>query len=106
MNILLNREEFKTEDDISEDVQDENIMIKNIKEGLDTIKFKQKRAEKNQLKKKSTLSVKSILGKAIADKHLEKANNSCLIDPNNTYKLHWDIFMTVLLLYSCVVTPL
>ena len=41
-------------------------------------------------------------------KELEKnqrATGSYLIHPTNIYKLNWDILVTIVLLYSCVSTP-
>ena len=28
-----------------------------------------------------------------------------MIDPNNEYKGHWDLFITVVLLFTCIITP-
>ena len=35
----------------------------------------------------------------------EEKSKHCLIEPSNTFKLHWDVLMTVILLYSCIATP-
>lgn len=32
-------------------------------------------------------------------------SSTCLIDPTNDYKVNWDIFITAVLLFSCLVTP-
>ena len=30
----------------------------------------------------------------------------CMIMPSNTYKSYWDLFITLVLVYTCIVTPL
>lgn len=36
----------------------------------------------------------------------EESVRDCLIDPQNTYKLYWDVFITAVLIYSCLMTTL
>lgn len=42
-------------------------------------------------------------GKVVDEEDLVCAK--CLIPPNNSCKLHWDMLVTALLLYSCFATP-
>ena len=32
-------------------------------------------------------------------------NDNCIIVPTNDYKINWDIFITLVLLFSCTITP-
>ena len=32
-------------------------------------------------------------------------SQNCLLMPSNHYKLYWDMFITIVLLASCVLTP-
>ena len=37
-------------------------------------------------------------------KELLAKQNNCLIMPENDYKVRWDCFITIVLLYSCIIT--
>lgn len=48
--------------------------------------------------------LKTVAGKKVDDDE-EEIRNKCIIDPTNSFKLNWDVFVTILLMYSCIATP-
>ena len=51
------------------------------------------------------LKLKELILRKAALKEEPRTLNPYLINPGNTWKLNWDMLITVILLYSCIATP-
>ena len=78
-----------------------NTTIGSLKSRLEKVESTQKNVGKlNQL----SMKIKAKIGEALHRNFVRK-KESYLFHPSVEWKLNWDVLMTVLLIYSCVATP-
>ena len=88
---------------VDPNAQKEVNKIMEIKENLDKVLQRQHRAGLTD----NIIKTNKITGlfKSCVKKTTEQAPDGFMFIPSNSFKLTWDVFISGILLYSCIVTP-